>query len=304
MGLPTFQLRMAGSPYHVSIADSIPRRDPTFRGVPCGFACHFDAVVSHSGQTAARVATASPSSESSDQLRCSHGLVQRTFVTWEAEGCQNPLQRRSQPPSLSDQPPDLWRPRPKPFYAPGAEHYRAGGGSRPGRRLTLRPGRVTQPWIDEIVRLATWPERCAAGPLHGPSGAARALAGLNAITWHSRVAASTMAARSGRFERTPWCFQARRLPRNEPGFVRVQPPRVIGPASRAPFTVPGALLRRLCTRRCSITSRPSWPGRPSPTPWATDCRIGSSATSAATWSAASWPMASPGPGVRVAATSG
>ena len=43
-------------------------------------------------------------------------------------------------------------------------------------------------------RTVDWSERCAAGPLHGPSGAARALAGLDAITWHTRVAASTMAA--------------------------------------------------------------------------------------------------------------
>jgi hypothetical protein len=46
-----------------------------------------------------------------------------------------------------------------------------------------------------------------------------------------------MAAPDGRFEPAPWRFQARRLPSNEPGFVRVRPAPPPGGASRAPSTV-------------------------------------------------------------------
>jgi hypothetical protein len=85
--------------------------------------------------------------------------------------------------------------------------------------------------------------------------------------------------------------------KQRPGRDRVQPPRPLGGASRAPFTVLAVQLRRRCIRSSSTTSRRSWLGRPSPTPWARECRSGSNATSGATWTAVFWPIASPGLGI-------
>ena len=174
------------------------------------------------------------------------------------------------------------------------------------RSQTLGPaarfGRRSDERRRAILVLPAWSERCTAGPYLARAGQRARYPVSRRSKERKPAARSTMATAGGRFEPPPWPFRPRQRG-NGPELVRVRP-RPLGAVSPAPSTIRGARLRHPSTRSYSTTSRRSWLGRPRPTPWATNCRSGSSGTSGVTWSAESWPMASPGPAVRIAATSG
>ncbi len=104
----------------------------------------------------------------------------------------------------------------------------------------------------------------------------------------SAVARRTMATADDCFEPPPWRF-APQWRGNGPEHVRERPRLPTGAASRDPSTDRAAPLRRLCTRPSSTTWKRSWLGHPRPTPWATECLSGWSATFGHILSAASWP---------------
>jgi hypothetical protein len=72
--------------------------------------------------------------------------------------------------------------------------------------------------------------------------------------------------------------------------------------ARTPCIAAAAPNARRCTNRSRGTWRPTWRSPARGAPMGTACRTTWSESSAATWNAAFWPTASPGPGARSAGT--
>ena len=109
------------------------------------------------------------------------------------------------------------------------QRYRAGAGARFGRRLIRIPARSLVRVVLGIVLLATCSERCTAGPLCGPSGAARS-AGSRGRSECSPAARSIMAMASGRLEPPLWRSRPRR--RGNGTATHAAPGRHPGPGGR------------------------------------------------------------------------